>query len=33
MNVAPSADDVIQAGDTLVVIGHNRDLKKLEEEA
>lgn len=33
MNVAPSADDVIHAGDTLVVIGHNRDLKKLEEEA
>lgn len=32
MNVSPSAHDVIQLGDILVVLGHNRDLKKLEEE-
>lgn len=32
MNVSPSANDVIQLGDILVVLGHNRDLKKLEEE-
>ncbi len=33
MNVSPSAHDVIHAGDVLMVLGHNRDLKKLEEEA
>lgn len=33
INIAPLADDVIQNGDILVVIGHNNDLKKLEEKA
>lgn len=33
MNVSPSAQDVIHSGDILVVLGHNRDLKKLEGEA
>lgn len=32
-NIAPSANDVIQEGDILVVIGHNNDLKKFEEES
>jgi trk system potassium uptake protein len=33
INIAPMADDVIHEGDILVVIGHNDDLKKLEEKA
>ncbi|OYD08352.1 potassium channel family protein [Paludifilum halophilum] len=33
INIAPLADDVIRVGDILVVIGHNSDLKKLEEKA
>ncbi|MDR6226530.1 potassium channel family protein [Desmospora profundinema] len=33
INIAPLADDVIHEGDILVVIGHNNDLKKLEEKA
>ncbi len=33
MNVSPTAQDVIHSGDILIVLGHNRDLKKLEEEA
>ncbi|PTM58148.1 potassium channel family protein [Desmospora activa] len=33
INIAPLADDVIHKGDILVVIGHNNDLKKLEEKA
>ncbi|CEH27638.1 potassium uptake system protein [Aneurinibacillus migulanus] len=32
-NIAPSATDTIQEGDILVVIGHNDDLKKFEEES
>ncbi|MCS1351556.1 TrkA family potassium uptake protein [Mechercharimyces sp. CAU 1602] len=32
-NIAPLADDTIRLGDMLVVIGHNNDLKKLEEKA
>jgi trk system potassium uptake protein len=32
-NIAPSANDVIHEGDMLAVIGHNRDLQKLQEEA
>ncbi|BAU26907.1 trk system potassium uptake protein TrkA [Aneurinibacillus soli] len=32
-NIAPSADDLIKEGDILVVIGHNNDLKKFEEES
>lgn len=30
-NITPSAKDVVRTGDTLVVIGHNDDLQKLEE--
>lgn len=33
INIAPLADDIIHEGDTLVVIGHNDDLKRLEERA
>jgi trk system potassium uptake protein TrkA len=33
INIAPLAGDVIHEGDILVVIGHNNDLKKLEEKA
>ncbi|GGE17787.1 potassium transporter Trk [Marinithermofilum abyssi] len=33
INIAPMANDVIHEGDILVVIGHNDDLKKLEEKA
>ncbi|QKG84007.1 TrkA family potassium uptake protein [Kroppenstedtia pulmonis] len=33
INIAPLAHDVIHAKDILVVIGHNNDLKKLEEKA
>ncbi|WCN38462.1 potassium channel family protein [Aneurinibacillus uraniidurans] len=32
-NIAPSADDVIKEGDILVVIGHNNDLKRFEEDS
>ncbi len=31
INVAPSANDRIKTGDIMVVIGHNKDLKKFEE--
>lgn len=31
MNVAPNADDVIHENDVMVVIGHNKDLNKLED--
>jgi trk system potassium uptake protein TrkA len=31
-NIAPDAEDVVQKGDILVVIGHNDNLKKLEED-
>ncbi|MBS4536277.1 TrkA family potassium uptake protein [Clostridium sp. D2Q-14] len=31
MNISPYADDIIQKDDILVVIGHNKDLKKLEK--
>ncbi|MFC4075701.1 potassium channel family protein [Salinithrix halophila] len=33
INIAPLASDRIKEGDILVVIGHNNDLKKLEEKA
>ncbi|SDC57891.1 trk system potassium uptake protein TrkA [Melghirimyces thermohalophilus] len=33
INIAPLAGDRIEHGDILVVIGHNNDLKKLEERA
>lgn len=29
-NIAPAADDLVQAGDIIVAVGENRDLKKLE---
>lgn len=32
-NIAPAATDVIHEGDLLIVIGHNDDLKKLQEQA
>lgn len=32
-NIAPAANDIIYEGDMLVVIGHNDDLKKLQEKA
>ncbi|TCS96692.1 potassium channel family protein [Hazenella coriacea] len=32
-NIAPAATDIIYEGDMLVVIGHNDDLKKLQEKA
>jgi len=32
INIAPNAQDTIQAGDILVVIGHNSDIKRLEEK-
>ncbi|AMA74600.1 MULTISPECIES: potassium channel family protein [Aneurinibacillus] len=32
-NIAPSASDTIKEGDVLIVIGHNDDLKKFEEES
>lgn len=32
INVAPQAEDEIRAGDILVVIGHNQDLRRLEEK-
>lgn len=31
INVAPSANDKIRKGDIMVVIGHNKDLRKFEE--
>ncbi|RKD23816.1 potassium uptake system protein [Ammoniphilus oxalaticus] len=33
INIAPNAEDVIQEDDVLVVIGHNSDLKRLEEKS
>lgn len=30
MNISPNADDVIQSGDILIVLGNNQDLNKLE---
>jgi len=30
INVSPTAKDIIQEGDIMVVIGHNNDLKKLQ---
>lgn len=33
INIAPLAGDRIEEGDILVVIGHNTDLKRLEERA
>ncbi|WP_019120281.1 potassium channel family protein [Brevibacillus massiliensis] len=32
-NISPAPDDLIQANDILVVIGHNKDLKEFEEKA
>ncbi|WCK55978.1 TrkA family potassium uptake protein [Aneurinibacillus sp. Ricciae_BoGa-3] len=31
-NIAPSPEDTIHKGDLLIVIGHNEDLKRFEEE-
>lgn len=31
INIAPRADDIIEEGDTLIVVGRNDDLKKLSE--
>ncbi|GBF12433.1 TrkA family potassium uptake protein [Tepidibacillus infernus] len=31
INVAPDANDMIKTGDILVVIGHNKDLRKFED--
>lgn len=31
INVSPSAQDKIKTGDVMVVIGHNKDLRKFEE--
>ena len=31
INVAPSANDKVKKGDVMVVIGHNKDLRKFEE--
>lgn len=31
INVAPSASDLIKDGDVMVVIGHNKDLRRFEE--
>lgn len=31
INIAPNAEDVIQEDDILVVMGHNSDLKRMEE--
>lgn len=33
INIAPQADDRIREGDILVVIGHNNDIRRLEEHA
>lgn len=32
INITPGAEDVISKGDTLVVVGHNRELRRLEED-
>lgn len=32
-NIAPGANDVLKEEDVLIVIGHNKDLKKFEEHA
>jgi len=32
MNVTPKADDVIKAGDILIVLGNNKDLSELEKK-
>lgn len=32
-NISPSAEDTIHEGDVLVIIGHNDDIKKLEEQS
>ncbi|MBA4494541.1 potassium channel family protein [Paenactinomyces guangxiensis] len=32
-NIAPASTDIIHEGDMLVVIGHNDDLKKLQQKA
>lgn len=32
VNIAPHADDVVNEGDVLVVMGHRNDLKRLEEK-
>jgi len=32
-NISPNPDDMIQEGDVLVVIGHNRQLQNFEEKA
>lgn len=32
VNIAPHPDDVVSAGDILVVMGHRNDLKRLEEK-
>ncbi len=31
INVAPSANDIIRKGDIMVLIGHNKDLRKFED--
>ena len=31
INIAPKATDIIRQGDIMVVIGHNKDLRKFEE--
>jgi len=33
INIAPRAEDRLQAGDVMVVIGHNDDLQRLEENS
>ena len=32
LNISPYAEDIIRRGDTLIVIGDNSSLKKLEQE-
>jgi len=32
-NIAPRAEDSIKKGDILVIIGHNDDIKRLEEKS
>lgn len=32
LNISPKPDDIILAGDILVVMGHNKDLKRFEEK-
>lgn len=31
INITPVADDLIKEGDILVIIGHKRDIKKLQD--